>query len=785
MRTISFRTLLIISSLLLLLIFVGMTLYSLGERQQLFQQQLTRKADALRQAFELTLHEEENKMVLLASMVAADPVVQELFYHGARMVQVEGGTKGGEDAGRLRHALFERVAPAWQQMQDDHTLRQLHFHLPPAWSYLRVHAPEHYGDDLASVRPIIVNTNHTQTPQTGFETGRVYSGIRGVVPVWYTRQDGTQAHIGSLEAGASVDSILNRLAPLLNIELAVLLSREHIEQAVWDEFKPEPISTCDCYIEATTSDQISDWLKRGMLTFSQLSDNSAPGILHWQDKVFNLVRFPLRDYGGKATGTSAAEVGFIVSWQDISTLWHSEQRARHVLILVIAGAYLLTQLLLLLLLRRLRQMMQQHVNAASAEAERAQRQLNSLLSDSPVVTYSLRLPGTALDYISPNCSGLLGYNPQDVIGNSDWWFEHIHPQDREQVSKTLDWSQWPAKGIRRRYRLQHQNGQWRWIEDRCRLTQTADGGQMLNGVLLDVTAQHRAEEALKESERGLRRAQRIGAVGSWEYHFADQSLSWSEETYRIFSIPPEQVPDYGLFISRVHPDDRELVDSAWRDAMQGARYDLEHRILVGSDVRWVREMADFQHDETGVLRATGMVQDITSQKLREQELHRLATSDALTGLANRRHFMERLEQERARVVRFHHRCGLMMVDLDHFKQINDQFGHATGDRVLKTFAETATAQLRQIDIIGRIGGEEFAILLPGTDLGGAKVLAERLRLALARITFADIEMLQVTTSIGVTEITASDSEVDTPLSRADKAVYAAKRNGRNRVELAE
>jgi diguanylate cyclase (GGDEF)-like protein len=180
-----------------------------------------------------------------------------------------------------------------------------------------------------------------------------------------------------------------------------------------------------------------------------------------------------------------------------------------------------------------------------------------------------------------------------------------------------------------------------------------------------------------------------------------------------------------------------------------------------------------------------MVQDITSQKLREQELHRLATSDALTGLANRRYFMERLEQERARAVRFNTRCGLMMIDLDHFKQVNDQFGHATGDRVLKAFADTAATQLRQIDIIGRIGGEEFAVLLPGTDMEGAKILAERLRLAIAAISFADIHSLHVTTSIGVTVITKTDHEVDAPLGRADKAVYTAKHNGRDRIEIAK
>ncbi|MET4161223.1 diguanylate cyclase (GGDEF)-like protein/PAS domain S-box-containing protein [Marinobacterium sp. MBR-111] len=785
MRTISFRALLITSSLLLLLIFFGMTVYSLNERQNLFQQQLDRKADSLQQSFELMLHEQENKMMLLASMVAADPAVQELFYHGSRMVLIEGGGKGGVEAARLRQALFDRVAPAWQQMQEQYALRQLHFHLPPAKSYLRVHAPDHFGDDLSSIRPIIVNTNHTGEPQTGFEIGRVYSGIRGVTPVWYTRQDGTRVQVGALEAGASVDSVLSRLAPMLDSELTLLLNRKDVERAVWDEFKPKPVSACDCYIEATTSDRFTQWMQHSELSFDELSRQGGVEILNWEGRIYSLARFPLQDYSSQTERSALPPPGIIISWQDITELWHEEQRAQQLLILITAGAYMLTQLLLLLLLRRLREMMQQRVNAAAAEAEQAQLQLTSLLSDSPVVTYSLRIPGTSLDYISPNCTHLLGYHPEHIIGDDHWWSEHIHPHDREYVRQTLDWTQWPTKGIRRRYRLQHNNGQWRWIEDRCRASRSADGVQMLNGVLLDITAQHRAEEALKESERSLRRAQRIGAVGSWEYHFADQSLTWSEETYRIFSVTPEQTPDYALFISRVHPDDRELVDSTWHNAIQGGRYDLEHRVVAGGEVRWVREMADFEHDETGVLRATGMVQDITSQKLREQELHRLATSDALTGLANRRYFMERLEQERARAVRFNTRCGLMMIDLDHFKQVNDQFGHATGDRVLKAFADTAAAQMRQIDIIGRIGGEEFAVLLPGTDMEGAKILAERLRLAIAAISFADIYSLHVTTSIGVTVITKTDHEVDAPLGRADKAVYTAKHNGRDRIEIAE
>lgn len=785
MRTISFRAFLIVSSLLLLLIFIGIATYDLNEREALFQQQLDRKARSLQQSFELTLSEQEDKMVLLASMIAADPVIQELFYHGSRMVEIEGGGEGGEEAARLRRNLYEHIAPAWQQMQFRHTLRQLHFHLPPAVSYLRVHAPENYGDDLSSLRQIIVNTNHDQKPQSGFEIGRINSGIRGAVPVWHSGQGASAVQVGSLEAGASFDRMLARLAPVVNAELALLLNQDQVEQAIWHEFKPEPISACNCYIESTTSDQIRKWLSQSALSFDSLSRQMDAKILTWQGRVYNLVHFPIQDYSGKIEAAARPPAGLIVAWQDISSLWHREQQSRNQFVLIIICAWILTQLLLLLLLRQLRAMMQKRVNAAAAEAEQAQNQLNSLLNDSPVVTYSVPVPGTAPGYISPNCEQLIGYASEQIMESENWWLERIHPHDREEVRQTLDWTRWPTRGVRRRYRVRHKNGLWRWVEDRCRATRSNDGQGILNGVLLDVTAQQRAEKALRESERSLRRTQQIAAVGSWEYHFPDQTLNWSEETYRIFAVSLEQVPDYALFIGRVHPDDREQVERAWHDAIEGKGYDIEHRILVGGETRWLHGMADFEHDETGILRAAGMVQDITGQKLREQELHRLATSDALTGLANRRYFMERMEHERARAARFKNCCGLMMIDLDYFKLVNDQYGHATGDRVLKAFATTATAQLRQIDTIGRIGGEEFAVLLPGTDQAGARILADRLRQAVAAIRFNDLESLLVTASIGVTIMTASDQEVDSPLSRADKAVYIAKANGRNRVEIFE
>lgn len=177
--------------------------------------------------------------------------------------------------------------------------------------------------------------------------------------------------------------------------------------------------------------------------------------------------------------------------------------------------------------------------------------------------------------------------------------------------------------------------------------------------------------------------------------------------------------------------------------------------------------------------------DITERKEKESEMFRLATTDALTGVHNRRHFLALLTQELSRLNRFGEPAALLMTDLDYFKQVNDMHGHAAGDAVLGHFAAIARATLRRIDFIGRLGGEEFAIFLPGSDVPGGLETAERLRRKLAEnpIKTALGSSISVTVSIGVTPVVKSDFSPDPLLSRADHALYAAKAKGRNCVEL--
>jgi diguanylate cyclase (GGDEF)-like protein/PAS domain S-box-containing protein len=170
----------------------------------------------------------------------------------------------------------------------------------------------------------------------------------------------------------------------------------------------------------------------------------------------------------------------------------------------------------------------------------------------------------------------------------------------------------------------------------------------------------------------------------------------------------------------------------------------------------------------------------------QEELKHRAHTDSLTGLANRGRFMELAELEMARSTRYGHPYAVLLLDIDHFKAINDMHGHKSGDAVLQALADVMRETLRGVDIIGRIGGEEFAVLLPETDISSASEVAERLRKAIAEaeIPAANQMPLHITVSIGVAPPLNQARQIDHVLRQADNALYQAKNSGRNRVCVA-
>jgi diguanylate cyclase (GGDEF)-like protein/PAS domain S-box-containing protein len=219
-----------------------------------------------------------------------------------------------------------------------------------------------------------------------------------------------------------------------------------------------------------------------------------------------------------------------------------------------------------------------------------------------------------------------------------------------------------------------------------------------------------------------------------------------------------------------------LAGESWRGEVINRRKD-------GSYYHEELSIAPVKNSMGEITHFIGIKEDITERKHMEAQLQRLASTDPLTGLLNRRVFLEHLSQDIARLDRF--TCppiALLMLDLDYFKHINDTYGHATGDAVLREFADIMRSSSRTIDITARLGGEEFAILLPGAGRNEALIVAERLReQTMATIIDHEKGAVRFTVSIGATALLAHDYDSESVLHRADIALYAAKDAGRNQT----
>jgi diguanylate cyclase (GGDEF)-like protein/PAS domain S-box-containing protein len=230
-----------------------------------------------------------------------------------------------------------------------------------------------------------------------------------------------------------------------------------------------------------------------------------------------------------------------------------------------------------------------------------------------------------------------------------------------------------------------------------------------------------------------------------------------------------------------HPDDRQAdLDAAW-EILEGRidTHQTEKRFVrPDGSVVWALANLTFLRDEAGRgLSWVGQFQDVTARRSQEAELRHLADHDSLTGLLNRRSFERALDQHLARVQRYGVQGALLMIDLDGFKAVNDQHGHATGDAVLAGVAERLRARLRTSDLLARLGGDEFAALLPVADRAEAEHVA-RIAVEVVR----DLSPEQgppVTASVGAAVLTEPELTAHVVQRQADRAMYAAKRAGRD------
>lgn len=421
------------------------------------------------------------------------------------------------------------------------------------------------------------------------------------------------------------------------------------------------------------------------------------------------------------------------------------------------------------------------LTAVLARLVESEAQYRTLADNSSDLVVRMALDGRRR-YVSPSAREMLGVEPEVLMVSES---ELVHPEDRARWEQALAKVGAEGGSATVRYRARHANGQYVWIEALARRALAPDGSREVVYAGRDIGMRVRAEQAVEAIQSRLRAVtDNIPALIS---HIDSQERYTFVNTHgsQFFGTDPDDM--IGQTVREVRG---EALYSELKQhiaaVLAGRRVTFEGQAVVGGRA--------FHHQTTYVpdIGADGVQRgffaftfDITRLKDAEHRLEHIARFDSLTGVANRRYFDERLSASIARCQRQSAPVALLYLDIDRFKQVNDQYGHAAGDAVLREFAARLKACVREGDLAARIGGDEFVLLAEGTHTADdARALADKLIRVMARPMDVDGRSLAVGASIGVA-FSRGAGAAERLLASADEALYAAKDAGRGTWRMVE
>jgi diguanylate cyclase (GGDEF)-like protein/PAS domain S-box-containing protein len=401
---------------------------------------------------------------------------------------------------------------------------------------------------------------------------------------------------------------------------------------------------------------------------------------------------------------------------------------------------------------------------------------------------------TGIIEYSPGWKAILGYGVDEISHFIHDSYTRVHPDELAYVQATIQ-DHFDAKtpSYEVEHRLRCKDGSYKWVSSRGKVVARDPDGKPLRmiGTTSDITAMRQMSEQLKQAADLITSLTNEVPGMVFQYRLMDDgtsSFSYASTGIRdIYELEPADVADSAAAIEAlIHPDDLAgYLASLHVSASEQLSWHHEFRVcLQRQGIRW-RQGKARPHKEGGGTVWHGVIVDITDQKRSEAELRQFATVDHLTELFNRRHFL--LQMEATLVQLWRDEAGpaaILMIDLDHFTAINDRWGHPVGDQVLRHFSSLLRRILRKSDVGGRLGGEEFALLLPDTDIEQASAIARRVQQHIAVEPLMHQEtVIPLTLSIGITLMRGTDTTISAPLARSDEALYTAKKSGRNRIVL--
>ena len=680
-----------------------------------------------------------------------------------------------EDVPLLRGRLYRELRPAYQSMVGI-GLRQVQFHRPDGRSLLRMWSPELTDDPLFDRRPSVRLVNTRLDSVSGFEGGGLMPGFRRVEPIL---EEGK--HLGSVEVSLAFDTLRDNLAALLPAsDIGLLLHRRStldiVLPGMGEHYTPSELSP-EYVTEATEISSAAGRFRQAPEVLQLLPVLAGHDRAQAQLKLQTSFALPMRVQGSGHVASflsirdiEGLHAAYVVAFTELPALTQLYRSVR-----INAG---MSALLVAALGWGLWFLFRQR--ARLGKETRQLRVISQSMADGLIVQDQLG----AVRFINRAASQMLGYKPHEILGRNAHALIHAHPDEGSDAASQCPILRAAEGGEAYVGEQVFFDRDGRALDVEVRSQPLDDGSSELGSVTLfkDVTEQRAARARLQLAASVFEHANEGISVTDAQGHFAEVNDAFT----RITGYEREAVLGRNPRMLSSGRQSKAFYADMWQTVAVHGRWrgEVWNRHASGSlyaamlTVTAVRDTAGLLSHYVGIL------SDITALKEHAEELERLARFDELTGVANRRLLTERLHAALTRADQADGQVVIAYLDLDGFKQVNDERGHEAGDQVLVEYSRRLRACVRECDTVARLGGDEFVIVLCHVQHDDDWLPVVRRLLETASAPFADAgQPLHLTVSIGVTRYPADRADADTLLRHADHAMYEAKRTGKNRYEL--
>ena len=683
---------------------------------------------------------------------------------------------------RLRNALHERLQPLYGRMLENGFF-QLHFHLPGAVSFLRFHRPAMFGDSLWSVREGLRLAQTRQAPVSGFEEGRVVNGFRHVFPLEHEGR-----FVGTVEASFSFLGWLQYHAGKHQGLYRFLIRDDLVDRKVWPEEKQRNYGGAPRYPDFVSDRRVDpfehpelmpdeSWSRALVRQLDQaVADEAQRRMRRWEafwvttrDPAPVVISFlPVRSISGEPGG-------YILRYHhvpEIASDWRLLMWK-----LGIATALLLLVLAVLAVLFRRERRGERQRDQLLAELREGHQRLEEAQRIARTGNWSLDARSGRIHW-SDEVYAIFGLARGDIEPTYERFIAFVHPEDRQAVDRAVSHAYRTGHPYEVEHRILRPDGQVRHVLERGVTEMDADQQpRRMIGTVQDISERRELEETRIEAAAIIESTREAVFVGDAEGRMVRWNASFQRET---------GLDDAELAVLSVdrlfrdpHKPSGDAFEVAWAAAAEQGYWEGElilesrkapHPVLLSLTALTL---------PWGERRVVGLFTDISGIYAREQMMWHKAHHDPLTGAANRVLLHEHLNRAIVEADRHDEIVGLLYLDLDGFKPVNDRYGHEAGDQVLITLVERLVEETRDTDTVARLGGDEIAVMLlrPSSPDAVRQVVA-KLRAAIERPVAWHEYHVTVSASIGVALFPENGRTADALLQAADAAMYAEKRRRR-------